>query len=101
MIIITNEIFCNYSCEPGDEFSLIVEDHTGIKERIKEKIIKSMTISYICSFRFCDEDGTMRSPNLSGFFGDKNNLPLEIKNAKKLDELTYTQIMNLEKSNIT
>jgi hypothetical protein len=83
---------------PGDTFSLSVSDHTGIHEIITEEVTVAKTIDFIASFRFAREDGTVQSFHLSGFFGDSENLPEEMKNAKRLEDLTESQRGNFLKS---
>ena len=71
----------------GDTLNLEIDNETILSSEIKEE----MTISYYAIFLFVDEDGTVRNPNLCGIFGDKYNLPPEIKYATKLDELNNKQ----------
>jgi hypothetical protein len=81
-----------FDCPEGTVFTMTVTDGKGKETVIKEEILVHRTIDYFVSFRFALEDGTCTGFHLCGFFGCKHNLPEEIKNAKKLLELTQSQL---------
>ena len=98
MIIITSAINYNYTLFPGDSFNLTIKDGSGEKILITETILEECSINYAVSFRFAKEDGSLVSFNLCGFFGDKENLPEEMKNAVYIDDLSELQRYNFHKT---
>lgn len=92
MIVITAVTLQEFHVCPGDTFTLSVSNYpNGEKIVITEKITKTSHIDYMCSYQFCNEDGSCNSFNLNGFFGQKDNLPIEIQNAKYINDLTKSQ----------
>jgi len=87
MIVITNLSERVYHTLPGDVFCLKVTSNGTEESVIEETITQTRTLDFICSFRFAADDGTVQGFHLSGFFGDKNNLPDEMKNAVMMDDL--------------
>lgn len=98
MIIITSAVKCNYFVLPGDTFNLTVTDSSGEKELITEVVTEKTIIDYAVSFRFANEDGSLLGFHLCGFFGNKGNLPDEIKNAIHIDNLSKLQRNNLNRT---
>lgn len=107
MIIITSENKDREWCVgPGDEFRLSLKSDLEINGQLckssetvlSEKITVNKIINYICTFRFANEDGTLIGFHLAGFFGNKDNLPEDIKTAKRLNDLTKKQRKNFDKS---
>jgi len=98
VIIITSTI--NYNCTlfPGDTFNLTIRDGSGEETLITEIILEECSINYAISFRFAEEDGSLVSFNLCGFFGNRENLPEEIKNAICVDDLSELQRYNFHKT---
>ncbi|MBE9546145.1 MAG: hypothetical protein IMF10_01455 [Proteobacteria bacterium] len=104
MIVITCLVNRTYHVCPGDEFNLTVRDnYTKPGANISEVIIREVItvtkiINFIASFRFCLEDGTCSGFHLAGIFANKDELPREIREAKKLTDLTDEQYKNFTKS---
>jgi hypothetical protein len=98
VIVLTSVVECKYNVCVGDTFNLTV--HTPYEEYsiIRETILENRSIDYIASFRFAKEDGTISGFHLSGFFGNKDNLPVEIENAVHIDDLSDVQRSNFLKS---
>lgn len=87
------------SVVPGDEFHLSIADGVnGTTDVIVEEIAVAKIIDYWASFRFTGDDGTCVGFHLSGFFGNRNELPDEIKNAVRVQDLTPEQYGNFVKS---
>ncbi len=99
MIVLTsvNESRVIYTV-PGDEFRMTVKDMMGSEVLIREEIITYRRIDYIASYRFCLEDGTCPGFHLCGIFGSKAELPKEMKQAVRIEDLTEEQHANLVKS---
>ena len=105
IVLISIDTSRDYWLSPGDTFNLTyrevyVNGAKGEDKIISETFDKPMRINYMASFVFALEDGKVVSPNACGFFGDKNNLPKEIKEAKSWKDLTIGQQNNFEKSSI-
>lgn len=105
IVLISIDTSRDYWLNPGDTFNLTYHETYigGLKSEdkiISEIFDKSMRINYIASFVFALEDGKIVSPNACGFFGDKNDLPKEIKEAKSWKDLTIEQQSNFEKSSV-
>jgi hypothetical protein len=83
---------------PDDEFHMTIHDGMNCEVIIKEKITIEKEINFIASFRFALEDGTCPGFHLTGIFANKDELPIEIKNAIMLDDLTQEQKKNFIKS---
>lgn len=99
MIVLISVCEREYWAEEGDVFRLTVTRHLHEDVIIEEEIVgEPRPINFIASFIFALDDGTCPSYHLCGFFGDKDNLPEEIGNAKNFTELTETQQNNFIKS---
>lgn len=98
MIIITylNETSTHVMC--GDTFNPEIEDGLNSTLVINEEITVQKEINFVASYRFALEDGTCPGFHLCGIFANKDELPLEFKNAKMLDELTGEQFRNFERT---
>ncbi len=83
---------------PGDEFRMIVKDMMGSEVVIREEITTHRRIDFIASYRFCWEDGTCPGFHLCGIFGNKAELPEEMKRAVRIEDLTEEQHKNLVNS---
>lgn len=94
MIIITSLNRTSRLVEPGDEFQLSIGDSLGHSVLISEVILVKREIDFIASFRFALEDGTCPGFHLTGIFANSKELPDEIKNAKRLEDLTPEQYSN-------
>jgi hypothetical protein len=91
MIVITSLDERPVAVRPGDKFNLAVTDQMGFRVVISEEITAHKTIDFIASFRFALEDGTCPCFHLAGFFGKKAELPKEMREAKKFEDLTDEQ----------
>lgn len=91
MIVITTLIDSIRFVQPGDIFSLTLEDATGSEILISEKITEHKVIDFIASFRFALEDGTCPGFHLTGIFANRAELPKEIREAVMFDDLTPKQ----------
>lgn len=98
MIIVLNEIDCDFNVCKGDTFTLVYESPFGANNLISEVVDKETTITKAATFVFTDEDGNCLCPNVCGIFGTE--LPKELKEAKRVKDLTGTQIYNLYKSGL-
>ena len=98
MIVITRLSEVARYVVPGDEFHMTIQDEIGCEVIIREVITVSKIINFIASFRFALEDGTCPGFHLTGIFANKDELPIEIKNAKRLYDLTKEQLENFKKS---
>lgn len=87
-----------FDTEPGDIFQLTVRDMMGSEVLISEEITCYRLIDFIASYRFCLEDGTCPGFHLCGIFGSRAELPKEIKQAVRIEDLTEKQHANLVKS---
>ena len=91
MIVITRLYTGVKYCAPGDIFNLTISDATGCEVVISEQITIKKTINFVASFRFALEDGTCPGFHLTGIFGNKDELPIEIKKAILFEDLTAQQ----------
>jgi len=98
MIVITKLIDSVRYVIPGDEFHMTIHDATGCEVIIREKITVSKVINFIATFRFALEDGICPGFHLTGIFANKDELPVEMKNAKTLSQLTKEQLKNFTES---
>lgn len=92
MIVLTrvrNDV--NYNLMEGDKFRMSITDNTGCNVLIEEEIAGERTIDFIASYRFAEEDGTVLQFHLSGIFGSRHNLPKEIVEAVRFEDLTKEQ----------
>lgn len=94
MIVITSLCERPRKVLAGDEYQLRVTDATGCEVIIRETIAVDKTIDFVASFRFALENGTCPGFHLTGVFACKAELPLELKNAKMLHDLTKEQQAN-------
>jgi hypothetical protein len=94
MIVITKLIEKTYSVTPGDLFSLTITSDNFEDTVIQEEINYTGEVNFIASFRFADDKGRCIGFNLCGFFGVKEALPREIREAKKFEDLTSEQKKN-------
>ena len=94
MIVLT--YVSNYSRHvlPGDEFHMTVTDGTGTDVVVREVITVAKKIDFMAAYRFALEDGTCPSFPLCGIFGNRRELPKEIKEAVRLEDLTEQQYNN-------
>ena len=85
---------------PGDTFRLTVGNRYNFGETVilEEEITEAKTIDYYCSFRFARDDGTLVGFHLCGFFGNRNELPDEIRNGVRIQDLTPEQYGNMCRS---
>ncbi len=98
MIVITSlSKITKYVCV-GDTFNLTISDGMNHEVIIKEKITVTKKINFIASYRFALEDGTCPGFHLCGIFGNRNELPKEIREAKMFDDLTKKQRKKFVKS---
>ena len=94
MIVLTSvNLQSKYVCK-GDTFRLTVDDAMGSQVMIEETITEDKEINFIASYRFALEDGRCPGFHLCGIFGNQDELPEEIRNAKMLDDLTPEQLGN-------
>jgi hypothetical protein len=98
MIVITHLDNKVRRVDPGDKFHLTITDDTGCEIVISEEITVSNIIDFIASYRFALEDGNCAGFHLCGVFANKKSLPVELKNAKMLNELTEKQLNNFKKT---
>lgn len=110
MIVILSTTNCNHFVVSGDTFRLTHDaeffsidnackyDNNNREILVEEKFNKNRSVTCAISFMFADADGRVSSPNICGFFGQKINLPDELKNAKHLHQLTFAQRHRLMKS---
>lgn len=98
MIVLTSVSKKIFHVMPGDMFHLSVTEDGFRDTVITETITEQRTIDFAASFRFAREDGTCLGFHLSGFFGNAAELPEEIQNAKRLEDLTDEQRSNFAKS---
>jgi hypothetical protein len=94
MIVITSLNNIPRYVMAGDLFRLTVRDATGCTILIEEEITVSKKIDFIASYRFALEDGTCPGFHLCGIFGNTKELPVEIQQAKRLEDLTTVQRVN-------
>ncbi len=94
MIVLTSLERRTFHVSPGDTFNLSVKNGPFETKIITEEITTSKVIDFIASFRFAMEDGTCMGFHLSGFFGNSEELPQEIRDAKRLEDLTELQRKN-------
>jgi len=94
MIIITSLIEREYHVCDGDEFHLSIRGVDKENIVISEEINITGIINYIASFRFAQDNGKCIGFNLCGFFGNKDYLPKEIKEAVMVKDLTGEQKAN-------
>lgn len=73
--------------DEGDIFNMIMRDQTGSEVILTETLKGPQIINYVATYRFADEDGTVRQFHLSGIFGDRDNLPRDIADAVRYDNL--------------
>lgn len=107
MIIILNEVDCNYHLSYGDSFSLIINEGSSSEVVLSETFSESVIINYAVTFVFADDNGRCLSSGIAGFFGNKNNLPKELKEAKRFSDLSVyhksrfleTSIVRINKEN--
>jgi hypothetical protein len=83
LIILITVKECDYTIYPGDTFSLTINDDIIVSETFTEKRV----INYVATFVFAKENGSVLSSNACGIFGNKNDLPEEIKNAVYWEDL--------------
>ena len=91
MIVLTEvrrKVFC---VSTGDSFNLSVRGGDKKETIITEEITVTKVIDFIASFRFAMEDGKCLGFHLSGFFGNSTELPKEIQEAKRFEDLTEMQ----------
>lgn len=98
MIVITSLSERSWLVCEGDEFRMTVADNLGCEILIREEITVSKMIDFIATYRFALEDGTCPGFHLCGIFGNKEELPKEIEEAKMLDDLTPEQYENFSNS---
>lgn len=99
IIISTEEKNCVKHVMAGDTFNLIITRKDGTKDTLlSEEITQAMTFDYYCVFQFALDDGTVVGANLAGFFGVEAEMPQELKDAKRLGDLTYEQAQNFVKT---
>jgi len=91
MIVITSVNNTRRHVQVGDRFCLKITDGMGSQVVIEEEITVEKTIDFIASYRFALEDGTCPGFHLSGIFGCRYELPIEIQNAVMLEDLTPEQ----------
>ena len=98
MIVITSLMKSpKYVCA-GDRFQLTVSAHGHKDVVISEDITYNGVIDFAVSFRFADDKGRCIGFHLSGFFGCKDNLPKEMKEAKMFEDLKGEQRRNFIKT---
>ena len=98
MIVITSLTRTERHVVPGDTFNLAIRDGLNCEVLISETITVAKTIDFFASYRFTQEDGMCLGFHLCGIFGNSKELPIEIKEAKMLEDLTKEQYRNLEES---
>ena len=98
MIVITSLNDTPKNVMAGDEFNLIVTDDFNSEVVIRERITVTRTIDFIASYRFTLDDGTCPGFHLAAIFGNKKDLPQEIKDAKAVMDLSQEQYDNFVKS---
>lgn len=94
MIIITSLKEREYCVCKGDKFNLSISGVDKDDVIISEEINITGIINYIASFRFAQDNGKCIGFNLCGFFGNKDYLPKEIKEAVMVQDLTEEQKSN-------
>lgn len=87
MIVLTsvNKIKC--SLLVGDTFQMRITDGLEHKVLIQEEIAIDQVVDFVASYRFALEDGTCPGFHLSGIFGNSKELPIEIQNAIRFEDL--------------
>ena len=90
MIILLTVQECYYAICAGDTFNLVVKNSIVISETFSKKRV----ITYAATFVYAQEDGTIISPNSCGIFGNKDDLPEEIKNAVYWKDLPVSKRHN-------
>lgn len=99
MIVILTENNIDCKVFPGDVFNLDIRRTDGTEEIIiAEEIQKEMVIDIGITFVFTAEDGTVISSSLCGMFGQRDDFPSEIRDAKRIRDLDYDQQLNLVES---
>lgn len=97
MILIIDLKDCDLKVKSGETFNLVYIDYYGKEDTIiKETFSKPTKITKVACFIFLDEDGSCTSPNICGFFG--TDLPKELKEAKRVNDLTHNQVSNFIKT---
>lgn len=91
MIVFTSINNTPRCVEPGDEFALAITDGMGCSVLVREKITRAKTIDFIASFRFALPDGTCPGFHLMGVFAVKSELPVELANGVRIEDLTEAQ----------
>jgi len=94
MIVITSLNESERYVEARDLFTLTITDNMGSKVLVSEEVTETKTINFMASYRFALEDGTCPGFHLCGIFGNKNELPKEMREAVKLEDLTEEQRAN-------
>ncbi len=98
MIVITSLSELTRHVYAGDTFNLTISDGLNHEVIIKEEITVTKEINFIASYRFALEDGTCPGFHLCGIFGNRKELPKEIREAKMFDDLTKKQRKKFTKS---
>ena len=91
MIVFTSIATAARSVAPGDEFALTITDGMGCSVLVTEKITEYKVIDFIASFRFALPDGTCPGFHLMGVFAVKSELPDELANGIRVEDLTEAQ----------
>lgn len=96
MIIISTEQHKPFYLLPGDTFNLTITNRDTKKQEIiiSEVINRPMNIDYYCAFQFALDDGSVVGNNIAGFFGMEADLPQEIRDAVRANDMSYEQKVN-------
>lgn len=99
MIVILSEQECSFCMSPGDTFNLVLNAGSpNEKTIITEVCDKACVIDYAMTFIFTSDNGKAYCNNICGFFGEKDNLPIELRDAVRYYDLAPSQINNLLKT---
>lgn len=103
IVILKEERISERDVYPGDTFQL-THTKTYLGKKVSEKTLisetvnKFVTINYVCSFVFADENGYVSGGHINGFFGNYEELPDEIEYAKRVHQLSPEQLQVFIKS---
>jgi hypothetical protein len=94
LIVITYFEKLDYTLSPGDTFNLTIRNPKGTETVISEPITSHRKINFACTYRFCKDNGEMDGFHLSGMFGNTEEMPEALRNAKSVEDLTESQRIN-------
>lgn len=98
LVILSEKDSIYYNIMAGDTFNISVTGIEGTDTILTEVFDTPTIIDYFATFIFCDESGKSYGKNISAFTGQQDNLPCEISTAKRLKDLSISQLRNLRAS---